>query len=73
MKIAVLRADGPFTNHLVDRMRATFAAHDLVVVDDRSAVPADAEILFMTGRFGRDEIAALPTLALIQTTSAGFE
>jgi phosphoglycerate dehydrogenase-like enzyme len=74
MKIAFLHTRSEFTRRLLQELKGALREHELLAWEAGSHAPAnDIEILLSSGEVGRDLLQDLPKLALVQTTSTGYE
>jgi phosphoglycerate dehydrogenase-like enzyme len=74
MKIAFLHTRNEFTSELFRELKTALNDHELVSWEAGSPAPADdIEILLSSGEVGREHLLHQPKLALIQTTSTGYE
>ena len=74
LKIAFLHAENKFNDQLYAELKAALPDHELLHWAAGDPAPAtDLEMLFLMGSFTREQMAAQPKLAVIQTASAGYE
>jgi lactate dehydrogenase-like 2-hydroxyacid dehydrogenase len=74
MKIAFLHTRSEFTRRLLQELKGALSEHELLAWEAGSLAPANAiEILLSSGEVGRGLLQDVPKLALVQTTSTGYE
>jgi len=74
MKIAFLHRNNSFALELLQRFRTMLPQDDLIEwIEGSISPPRDMDVLLALGTVGRQLLNSQPKLALIQTTSDGYE
>jgi phosphoglycerate dehydrogenase-like enzyme len=74
MNIAFLHRDGYAADELFEQLKERLATHDLTSWEaEREAPSRDLDMILVQGALGRERMTQQSKLALVQTTSAGYE
>ena len=74
MKVAFLHTKNEFTSRMFSELRESLDGHELLSWLAGDAAPVkDIEVLLVSGPVGREQLVDQSRMALVQTTSTGFE